>query len=160
MQRREKVGEVRPHRKNRNGDGNNVVEQKGPAGDEGDQIVERVPREAGRPSGFGEGRRHLRIGEGRAEESDAGQPQRQRRGTQRVQRRDAQRVVDGRADIAVAQREQVPDPQDPQQSLFVGLDDPVRRLRFVRKVEFPFVVHRSPVSERPSGIFPEGQRLL
>ena len=93
--------EVMRNEDHRDRDGDHVVEHLRPGGAEGDELVERVTREAGRPSSlwitdgaFGVGGRRCGEDDPADDEDDRGQ-------AERDPGRQAERVVDRRADVAV-----------------------------------------------------------
>src|SRR5439155_25262626 len=88
------------------GYGRREVEQLDPADQEADRFVERAPREARAAARVWEGGRAFRVVERGGDEDESGEDERQRGEAERKRRGHAQRVVDARADIAVAGGEQ------------------------------------------------------
>ena len=94
------------HEEGRDRDREDVVEAERPAGEERDQLVERVAGEARGPARLGEHRRALGVRLGGQREQPTGQHEHHRREAERVGGDQAQRVVDRRAHVAVGGREQ------------------------------------------------------
>ena len=82
--------------------GRRVVQELDPADDESDRLVERAPGEARAAAGVGQGGGSLGVVERGGDEDEAGQDERHRREAESEGGRDAERVVDARADVAVA----------------------------------------------------------
>src|SRR5205807_5299614 len=79
------------------------------------RLVERSPGEARAAAGVGQRGRALRVVERRGHEDQPGEDQGERGEPEGKRRRDPERVVDARADVAVAGGEQRPHPQRPGQ---------------------------------------------
>ena len=100
------------HRDRRQGDDDDVVDQDRPAGDEADQLVERVARERRRAAALEEHRAALDVAErGEHEQEPRGQED-QRRQPEAAVGDDADREVEREADRRVGDREQPRNAED------------------------------------------------
>ncbi len=106
LQRRPEDREVVRHEERRDRDRDDVVEHLRPRSHEGDELVERTPREARRPARLGEENGPLGVGRGRAGEDQPRDDEDERCEPERNRRGDAERVVDRRADVPVRGREE------------------------------------------------------
>jgi hypothetical protein len=100
------------HRDRRQGDHDHVVDQDRPACDEADELVERVPGEAGRAAALAEHRLALDVGERVEQEDDADPEEDQRRQAEPAVGDQAEREVEREADRRVGDREQQRHPQE------------------------------------------------
>ena len=98
--------QVLGRREGRDGDQDHVVEQDRPAGDEADELVERVAREHRRAASVLVQRGALDVGHRRQHEQQRGDQEHQRRQPQRVAGDHAQREVDRARQRRVDDREQ------------------------------------------------------
>ena len=106
VQRLPEDREVVRDEERRRGDGDDVDEHLGPGRPEGDDLVERVAREARGAAGLGIADRALRVGGGGGGEDDARDDEDERRQPEREDGREAERVVDRGADVAVGGSEE------------------------------------------------------
>ena len=90
----------------RDGDRDDVVQHLRPRGEEADELVEGVAREARGAAGLREAHRPLRVGGGGRGEDQPRDDEDERRQAERNPRDEAERVVDRGADVAVGGREE------------------------------------------------------
>jgi hypothetical protein len=109
--------EVVRHEEGRDRDREDVVEAQRPAGDERDELVERVSRERGGASGLRNHRGALGVGLRGEREQAARDHEDDRRQSERVGGDDPERVVDRRPDVPVRGREQATDADAAAQSV-------------------------------------------
>src|SRR5258708_20582350 len=88
------------------GYGRRVVQQRDPAHEKADGLVERGGSEARAAGGVGQGRCALGVVESGRDEDEPREDEGDRRQAQGERRGDAEGVIDARADVAVARREQ------------------------------------------------------
>ncbi len=98
--------EVMRHEERRRGDRNDVHEHLGPRSPEADDLVERMPSKARRPTRLRVENRALRVGGRRHREHQPRDEEDQRRQSEGVDRRESEGVVDRRADVAVSSGEE------------------------------------------------------
>jgi hypothetical protein len=106
LQRLPEDGQVVRHEEGRRRDRDHVDEHLRPGRAEGDDLVERMPCEAGRAAGLRVADGALGVRRGGGREDHAGDHEHERRQAERVDSGQAERVVDRRADVAVRRREQ------------------------------------------------------